>query len=93
MKLLSAQDIIKAQDLKTVDVEVPEWGGTVRLKEMSAQIQSDYEREIFEVGDDGKNQLRSDAKLRESWIALLDLAASSPTCSAVKRRLPLASTR
>jgi len=34
-KLLSADDILNAEDLITVDVEVPEWGGTVRLRSLS----------------------------------------------------------
>lgn len=28
--------IIGAQDLKTIDIEVPEWGGTVRLRMLTA---------------------------------------------------------
>lgn len=35
-KLLTAEEILAASDLATVDVEVPEWGGTVRLRQLSA---------------------------------------------------------
>lgn len=31
-KLLSAADILAKDDVEVVDVEVPEWGGTVRLQ-------------------------------------------------------------
>lgn len=31
-KILSAADIVAAKDLSHIDVEVPEWGGSVRLR-------------------------------------------------------------
>jgi hypothetical protein len=34
--MLTRDSILEAQDLKTVDVDVPEWGGTVRLRAMMA---------------------------------------------------------
>lgn len=34
--MLSRQAILDAQDLKTVDVDVPEWGDTIRLRMLSA---------------------------------------------------------
>jgi len=36
MPILSRAEIIGAQDLKTIEVDVPEWGGTVRLRMLSA---------------------------------------------------------
>lgn len=42
---LSAEAILDAQDLKAEDVEVPEWGGTVRVRGMSGT-----ERDRFESG-------------------------------------------
>ena len=36
-RFLSAAEILASQDLETVDVEVPEWGGTVRLRAMSGE--------------------------------------------------------
>lgn len=41
--LLSRDQILEADDSKTVDVEVPEWGGTVRVKAMSGQQRDRYE--------------------------------------------------
>ncbi len=35
-KLLNREQILTAQDIKTVDVDVPAWGGTVRLAEITA---------------------------------------------------------
>ena len=55
-KLLTANDIINAQDLAQERVEVPEWGGDVIVRALSA-----YDREWWEsqmmtdnVGADGK---------------------------------------
>lgn len=42
-KSLSKEDIEKADDRKIVEVEMPEWGGFVRLRPMSG-----YERDRFE---------------------------------------------
>lgn len=35
-KILSAADILAADDMKLVEVDVPEWGGTVYLRPLSA---------------------------------------------------------
>lgn len=35
-KFLTQQDILSAKDLKTVEVEVPEWGGWLLLQEITA---------------------------------------------------------
>ncbi|MDV2503080.1 MAG: hypothetical protein RX318_03925 [bacterium] len=43
MKALSREDILKADDLITEKVEVPEWGGEVYVRTMTA-----LERETFE---------------------------------------------
>lgn len=45
MLLLSAQQIIAAADMKFVDVNVPEWGGDVRLRVMSGTDRDRFERE------------------------------------------------
>src|SRR5688572_21354021 len=41
-KLLSALDILDANDVKTEDVDVPEWGGVVRLRSLSADEMSEF---------------------------------------------------
>lgn len=35
-KILSAAEILAASDITPIEVEVPEWGGTVRLRPLSA---------------------------------------------------------
>jgi hypothetical protein len=44
MALLTADEILGADDLPTRDVDVPEWGGTVRIRALSGK-----ERDAFEA--------------------------------------------
>lgn len=44
MKVLTADEILAAQDIETREVEVAEWGGTVRIAGLSG-----LEREAFET--------------------------------------------
>lgn len=75
MALIGRQQIDEAVDLKTEDVEVPEWGGTVRLRELSSK-----ERSLIEattIGAKGQTlELRIEAfkTLREKTVcaALID---------------------
>jgi len=52
--LLTKKDILGAEDLKTEDVEVPEWGGTVRVSMMSGTARDAYEDSIIEFDSNGK---------------------------------------
>lgn len=53
---LSRDAILTVEDRKTSEVEVPEWGGTVRIRELSA---AEVERMGFGVATpDGKTDLR-----------------------------------
>lgn len=46
MTLLSKGEIFAADDRKTEDVEVPEWGGTVRLRSLTGTERDAYEASI-----------------------------------------------
>ena len=49
--LLTKESILKASDLKTADVEVPEWGGTVRVRTMTgADRQAFYKQTTTKEG-------------------------------------------
>jgi hypothetical protein len=50
---LSREDILGAQDLKTEDVEVPEWGGTVRVRSLTGAERDAYEAGIVQLRGDG----------------------------------------
>ena len=43
MALLSRDAILSANDLPTRDVAVPEWGGTVRVRSISASERDEFE--------------------------------------------------
>ena len=42
--LLSKEQIFAAQDLQSIDVDVPEWGGQVKVKAMSAIDRINFEK-------------------------------------------------
>lgn len=47
-KLLSRDDIVNAKDLTTQDVEVPEWGGTVRVRALNGRERDEFEQSTVE---------------------------------------------
>ena len=51
--LLSREQIIGAADRKTEDVDVPEWGGTVRVRALSGVERDAYEAGIVQLRGDG----------------------------------------
>ena len=53
MSLLSRDTILGADDRRTEDVEVPEWGGTVRVRGLSGTERDAYEASIVRLKDDG----------------------------------------
>jgi hypothetical protein len=54
-KLLSKHAILAAADLPTKDVDVPEWGGTIRLRAWSAGQRDAFEATCAPpIGEDGK---------------------------------------
>lgn len=43
MALLSREEILSADDLKTKDVHVPEWGGEVRIRALTGEERDKFE--------------------------------------------------
>lgn len=41
--MLTREQILQANDLRTMEVEVPEWGGTVRVRTMTARERQKYQ--------------------------------------------------
>lgn len=68
MGLLSKEAILSADDRKTVDVAVPEWGGTVRVSTMSASERDKWESETY--GGDKPNT--QDFRARFVALCLVD---------------------
>jgi hypothetical protein len=55
--LLSREQIIGADDRKTKDVPVPEWGGTVRVRGLSGRERDSYEASIVQVSSSGSRRV------------------------------------
>lgn len=47
MALLSRDDILNANDAVTEDIEVPEWGGTVRVRGLSGAERDRFEESLY----------------------------------------------
>lgn len=54
MSLLTRAAILGADDLKTVDVPCPEWGGDVRLRALTAAQKDDFDASLGEFKDGGR---------------------------------------
>jgi hypothetical protein len=50
---LSKDDIFKAEDLPTKDVDVPEWGGVVRVQALSGSARDEYDASMLRAQPDG----------------------------------------
>lgn len=66
MGLLSKDQILNADDRKHIDVEVPEWGGTVRIAILSGIDRENLEREFANLSE-GE---RSKYSVRAFMVAL-----------------------
>src|SRR5215472_6825818 len=51
---LSRDDILKAEDGGTVEVDVPEWGGTVLVRGMTGRERDEFETSMLERGRGGR---------------------------------------
>ena len=49
MGLLTKDAILSAKDSQTADVDCPEWGGTVRVRGLSAKERDDYEASMLDA--------------------------------------------
>lgn len=65
MALLTKDEILAADDLFTEDVEVPEWGGTVRIRGMTALQLDQWEMRIAKARERGM----TDIDFRASCVA------------------------
>jgi hypothetical protein len=54
MALLNPDDIAAADDRRWEDVEVPEWGGTVRLMSMSGTDRNAHQKQMLILGSNGR---------------------------------------
>lgn len=68
MTLLTKSSILAADDLKTEDVDVPEWGGTVRVSAFSGRERDAFEESL--VRGDGKDRKVDLTNMRARLVAL-----------------------
>lgn len=55
IKYLNRQAILAANDIKTEEVDVPEWGGTVLIKAMTGTQRDAFEASIVDYSSNTKN--------------------------------------
>lgn len=56
--VLSRESILSAEDLVTEEVEVPEWGGTVLVRTLTAKERDAFEESMVETRGKGRNKTR-----------------------------------
>lgn len=64
MAILSKEDILKAEDVKTKTINMPEWGGEVILSTLSGFARDRYEASIL-----GKNGNINSVNIRAKLVA------------------------
>ena len=55
-RFLGKEAILAAKDLKTEDVEVPEWGGWVKVGTMTGSQRDLFEKNMFIENEDGSQE-------------------------------------
>lgn len=72
MKLLNFDDILAKQDKEFEDVEIPEWGGTVRIAAMSGTDRDRWELSMMQADDKSERgfKMNFDAYSRVRLVAL-----------------------
>ena len=71
MGLIGKSAILAAQDLGTEDVEVPEWGGTVRVKTMSGRLREDFLAAVAEPDEGLDSNKRMGRLMRRLLVTTL----------------------
>ena len=68
-KRLSRDEVLGASDLKSEDVEVPEWGGVLRLRSMTGVERDAFETSLFVEGEDGGERKLDSRNMRARLVA------------------------
>jgi hypothetical protein len=74
MAILNKEAILAADDLKTIDVDVPEWGGSVRLRTLTGGERDKFESDS--VDQRGKSNKMNLINIRARLIALCSVDES-----------------
>lgn len=69
MGLLNKDSILAADDLKTEDVDVPEWGGSVRLRMLTGGERDKFEADSMKTNKKGNPEMNL-VNMRARLVAL-----------------------
>lgn len=72
MTLLTRDDILSVDDKVWEDIEVPEWGGSVRVRGMSGTQRDDYEASIIQQNGNDRKVNLSNARAKLVARCLID---------------------
>ncbi len=72
MGLLTRQEIISAEDFETKDIEVPEWGGTVRIKTISGTERDEFEASTVKMKNGRSEQNMENFRARFLSLCIID---------------------
>jgi hypothetical protein len=67
MAILTRDEILKADDIKTERVDVPEWGGTVIVKSLTGRQRDEFEGSMIEQR--GRRAVMNTANMRAKLVA------------------------
>lgn len=81
MAFLKRVDIDAAQDIKYVEMEVPEWGGTVLLKSMSCADRDAFAESVWSGEGAARKQNWTGSRERLVALALVDAETRQPMYS------------
>lgn len=70
--MLSKNDILGAKDIKIELVDVPEWGGSVYVKEMTGAERDKYESSILEIKGDRQTVNLQNARAKLASYTICD---------------------
>jgi len=73
-KVLSKSEILECQDLVTEQIEIPQWGGSVYVRSMTAKERDDFEGSC--LTGKGKHREVNMANMRAKLVALSTVDAS-----------------
>ena len=67
--MLSKDQILEANDLVSEEVQVPEWGGSVKVRTMTGADRDAFEQSMVSIGDDGSRRPEM-SNMRAKLVAL-----------------------
>jgi hypothetical protein len=69
---LSKDQILAAEDIPTKDVEVPEWGGSVRMRGLTGSERDAYELSLWQVRGEKRILRMENARARLVAMCIVD---------------------